>query len=346
MSEFRLNPATNEWVIIASERAKRPDAYHRHQSEKVDFSEWEEDCPFCLCNEHMAPPEIYRDPPSTPGTLDESRPWQVRIDPNLYPAFDTVALLEEKQRSGFFHSQGGMGLHDVVIEHPEHNRFTPLMKSEEIEHVLLAFRWRFLQIREDPRFRLITIFKNHGRAAGTSLVHPHSQIIATPMVPFFVSSLLDVAARYFGKFGRSVYQDMLEAELKDGRRILAESGHFVAYCPYGSRSPYEVWIQPKRDSSSFGAISSEEITDLSVVLGDVLGALYEGLGNPSFNYVIRTVPVAEEGKSYYVWHVEIVPRITTPAGFEMGSGVTINVTVPEESAVFLRGVMEGRRSRE
>ena len=167
MSEFRLNPATNEWVIIAADRAKRPDAYHRHDSEKMDFPEWEEDCPFCFCNEHMTPHEIYRDP-SAPDASGESRPWQVRIVPNLYPALNTSRFSDTREGGDFFHRLEGVGLHDVVIEHSEHNRFTPLMNADEIERVLCAFRWRFEQIREDPRIRLITIFKNHGRSAGTS----------------------------------------------------------------------------------------------------------------------------------------------------------------------------------
>ena len=344
MSEFRLNPATNEWVIIAADRAKRPDAYHRHDSEKMDFPEWEEDCPFCFCNEHMTPHEIYRDP-SAPDASGESRPWQVRIVPNLYPALNTSRFSDTREGGDFFHRLEGVGLHDVVIEHSEHNRFTPLMNADEIERVLCAFRWRFEQIREDPRIRLITIFKNHGRSAGTSLVHPHSQIIATPLVPFTISSRLDAAVRYFERYGRSVYQDMLKAELEDGRRIVSESEHFAAYCPYASRFPYEVWIQSKRECPSFEAVTPGEVRDLSAVLGDVLGALYEGLGNPSFNYVIRTVPIADEDKPYYAWHVEIIPRITTTAGFEMGSGITINVTVPEENAAFLRRVMEDRISK-
>lgn len=342
MSEFRLNPATKEWVIIAGERAARPGAYPRERAEREGVPEWDAECPFCVGNEPMTPPEIYRDPAA--AGRGEGQPWRVRIVPNKFPALDSTRREDGRGRGEFFRSLPGAGYHDVVIEHPAHNRFTPLLRREELRRVLEAYRWRYLKLREDPRVKLVTIFKNHGRAAGTSLLHPHSQIIATPIVPFFLRSKLGVAIRYYDDWGRCVYRDMLEEELEDGRRIVCETEHLVAFCPFASKSPFEVWILPRRECPSFGLVTSGELDGLADVLGRVLGALWEGLDNPAFNYVVRTAPVPEENKDYYLWHVEIVPQVTTPAGFELGSGISINIATPEENASFLRGVIEARSS--
>jgi UDPglucose--hexose-1-phosphate uridylyltransferase len=344
LSEFRLNPATKEWVIIAKERADRPDAYHRHETEGEVVPERDEACPFCVGNERMTPPEIYRDPP-LPADGKGVHPWQVRIVPNKYPALTSTLDTNGRGRGVFFRGMPGAGMHDVVIETPFHNRFTPLLSATELRRVLEAYRWRYLKLREDPRIKLITIFKNHGRAAGTSLIHPHSQIIATPIVPFLLRSQLGVAIRHYDDWGRSVYTEMLEEELADGRRIVCESGHFLAFCPFASKSPFEVWVLPRRECPSFGAVTSEELDDLAEVMGRILGALWEALDGPAFNFVIRTAPISEDNEEYYIWHVEIIPRISTLAGFEFGSGVSINVSVPEENAASLRRTLEIRDAR-
>ncbi|MFQ5912024.1 MAG: galactose-1-phosphate uridylyltransferase [Nitrospinota bacterium] len=348
MSEFRLNPATKEWVIIAGERAARPEDFSGEETEgaleRAETPAWKADCPFCPGNEHMTPRAVYRDPPLSREEASETT-WRVRIVPNKFPALNSTRQTEGRDCGEFFRSIAGVGFHDVLIENPVHNRFTPVLSREELRRVLEAYRWRYLALREDPRVKIVTIFKNHGRTAGTSLIHPHSQIIATPIVPFFLRSDLGVAIRYYDDSGRCVYSDMTEQELDDGRRIVYQTEHFVAFCPFASKFPYEVWVLPRRASPSFGAITAPELDGLADVLGRVLGALWEGLDKPAFNYVVRTAPIPQENEDYYLWHLEIVPRITTTAGFELGSGIIINVTVPEENAALLRRVIEARAQR-
>ncbi|GAB4389716.1 MAG: galactose-1-phosphate uridylyltransferase [Thermodesulfovibrionales bacterium] len=328
MPELRQDPFTHDWVIFSRERGRRPDEYERRAPASV-LPERSEYCPFCPGNEHMTPGEV--------AAYDDGGSWRIRVVPNkfaaLRPEGDTV-----RQGSGFFRQMAGYGRHEVVIESPAHNRMIPHRSVGEVEDVLRVYRDRYHEFKKDPEVKVVIIFKNHGKGAGTSLLHPHSQMVAAPVVPPYIRRKFEVATMHFDNMGRCLYCDVLEEELRDGRRIVLKDEHLVALHPYASHYAYETWIMPTRHRSSFGDIAEAEISALAVMLKTVLTKLYRGLGNPDYNLVVHTSPVDDEHKSYYSWHIQIVPRLSQMAGFELGSGININSSLPEETAEFMRRV--------
>jgi UDPglucose--hexose-1-phosphate uridylyltransferase len=232
----------------------------------------------------------------------------------------------------------GIGIHEVIVEHPRHDLTTALLSVEEVANILLVYRQRYVEIRKNPYIETILIFKNHGESAGTSLEHPHSQLAATPVVPSQFRSRIDEAIRYFDDTGECLFCRTLEDELAAKERVICESEHFVAFIPYAALSPFHTWVFPRRHSSSFDEITDAELTDLAYTLKTVLAKLYYGLNNPDYNYNIRSVPIALQGTKYFHWYIAIIPRVTKQAGFELGSGMFINTALPEESAAFLRSI--------
>ena len=330
MSELRRDPSTQEWVIIANERAKRPhDLAQKDASEPT--LEFDERCPFCPGHEDMTPPEVM-----TLALPDSERPWDVRVVPNRYPALRPDANFGH-ETDGFFSYLGGAGAHEVVIDTPIHNREMSLMNDREVEAVLRVCQQRYSALKADPRVKLVIIFKNKGKVAGTSLAHPHSQIVAAPVEPPLVRRRYNVARSYYAGCGRCLYCDILERERAAGKRVLAETDHFLVFHPFASHWPFETWLLPKEHRSSFGDASPEELAELAQLLCSVLGALQEKMGDPDYNLVVHSAPTRDSMKPYYQWHVQIVPRLTTAAGFEIGSGMYINTALPEETAAFIRG---------
>jgi UDPglucose--hexose-1-phosphate uridylyltransferase len=263
--------------------------------------------------------------------------WRVRVVPNKYPALiptgDRVRKIE-----GIYRSLTAVGTHEVVVEHPRHDMTMALMQVSEVADVLQVYLQRYGHIRQDPRIEAIIIFKNHGEGAGTSLQHPHAQIAATPIVPNQFRMRMEEAIRYFDDTGECVFCSTLREELDDAERIVFETKHFVAFVPYAALSPFHTWIFPRRHASSFDEISNQEIDDLALNLRTVLAKLFKGLNNPDFNYSIRSIPTRDAHSEYFHWYVTIIPRVSKTAGFELGSGMYINTTVPEESARFLRDI--------
>jgi UDPglucose--hexose-1-phosphate uridylyltransferase len=232
----------------------------------------------------------------------------------------------------------GVGQHEVIIESPLHNQCIALMEDKQVEEILLAYRERYLTLREDPRVKLIIIFKNHGRAAGTSLEHPHSQLVATPIVPLTIRQRFEKAASHFDDDGTCVYCDILREGLRVPTRMIMETDRFVTFHPFASRAPFETWILPKEHHASFGSISMGDAKEFAWVLKTTLFKLYRGLNNPDYNYIIHTAPTKDEHEEYFHWHLQILPRLVTPAGFELGTGIFINAALPEETAEFIRNL--------
>jgi UDPglucose--hexose-1-phosphate uridylyltransferase len=329
MSVMRQDPTTKEWVIIATERGKRPHDFKKDARARV-LSPREPSCPFCSGNEAMTPHEILRIPNR------EGKGWAIRVVPNKFAALAAEGVLRRKADGPLFREMDGVGHHEVIIETPIHNRFIPLMEDSEVEQVIHAYRERYLALTEDKHVKLILIFKNHGEAAGTSLEHPHSQLVATPVVPASIRHRFDVAIQYYDATGRCLYCDIVEAERKADERVVLETDDFVVFHPFASGSPFETWIAPKRHRPSFGQITLEECRALAIVLKTILARLATALNDPDYNFVIHTAPLGDEDKEYYLWHIQVLPRLTTVAGFEIGSGMRINIAKPEETARFLR----------
>lgn len=329
MTEIRLNPITRDWVIIATERAKRPHEFVKVAKKTAALPTLKPDCPFCPGYEHLTGEETVR--------LSDDRGWRVRAVTNKYPALSSQGELI-RIGEGIYRSLSGVGFHEVIIEHPRHDLTTALLEVEDVANIIRVYHQRYTVIRRDRRVQAIVIFKNHGLSAGTSIEHPHSQIAATPIVPYQLRIRAQEAIRYYDDTGECIFCRTLKEELKSGERIIVESEHFVAFIPYAALSPFHTWIFPRRHSSSFEEISEEEILDLAKTLKIVLAKLYYGLNNPDYNYTIRSIPTAEGNADYFHWYIAIVPRMNVTAGFELGSGMFINTALPEESAEFLRSV--------
>ena len=329
MSELRQDPTTYDWVIIARERAKRPRDFIKGRGDTRLLPVHSADCPFCPGNEDRTPPaeSLYGSPEN----------WQIRVVPNkfaaLMPSGDT-----KREEAGMFRKTHGYGRHEVVIETPVHNTCIAFMTDGQVESLIMAYRDRYLALKKDPNIKIIIIFKNHGNEAGTSLEHPHTQIVASPIVPPFIRRRYEIATQHFDNTGRCLYCDLLYNEVQSGERIVKESKYFVALHPFASHYPFETWIMPKMHSSSFGNIADIEIKELAGVLKEILLKFYSSLKDPDFNLIIHTAPVDDEHKIYYLWHIQIIPRLTLAAGFELGSGININTSVPEETAAFMREV--------
>jgi UDPglucose--hexose-1-phosphate uridylyltransferase len=329
MPELRYNIISREWVVIATERAKRPKDFIRAKKEEKVLPEYKENCPFCPGNEKMTPAETFR--------LGDEKAWRVRSVYNLYGALSSQEKLERKNL-GITISMSGFGNHEVIIEHPRHNTLIALMSDQEVQDIIRTYQQRYRVIQKISGIEAIIIFKNHGPGAGTSLEHPHSQLIATPIVPPQIRSRIERAIDYFDLTGKCIFCQTLQEELKAGVRIVLETDKFVSFLPYAGAAPFLMWIFPKRHSPSFSEINEEETRDLARNLKSTLQKLYYGLDNPDFNYTIRSIPVREKGTEYFHWYISIIPRLSQPAGFELGSGMFINTALPEEGAEFLRQV--------
>ena len=330
MPELRFDYTTADWVVFAPLRKLRPQ--HEGRASAAETAQDASECPFCPGNERFTPHEIFavRSNPQLEST------WQVRVVPNKFPALRIEEDYHRVESGRMFESMGGCGAHEVVIESPDHSRFLAQQPMEQIELVLKAILQRYTDLKRDKRFQTIVVFKNHGSGAGTSLRHPHWQIIATPVVPRLLRTKCSEAMGYYDRTGNCLYSDLAKEEFAAERRIIATNAEFTAFIPFASHLPFETWILPRRQQSTLDVVTADQIRPLAEILKDVLLKLYVGLENPDFNLTIDTAPRGDEDKEYFQWHIRIMPRLTTQAGFELGSGMAINTVLPEEAADFLR----------
>ena len=331
MPELRRDPIVGRWVIIATERARRPSDLQRAPPPPQPAM-----CPFCAGNEDKTPREVYvagrpsSQPPNSPG-------WKVRVVPNRFPALKIEGELD-RQAEGIYDRMNGIGAHEVIIETPEHGKTLKDLSVPELTEVLFACKARVLDLRNDLRFRYILLFKNHGHLAGASLDHSHSQLIALPVVPRQVIEEIEGARRHYELKERCIFCDVVGQERRDRTRLIHENDEFVVFAPYAPRSPFETWIVPKRHESNFEAEPKERLAQAAEALGTTLRRLAAALGDPAYNFIIHSNPLRDATSPSYHWHMEIMPALTQVAGFEWGSGFHINPVPPEEAAEFLRNV--------
>lgn len=330
MPELRRDPVIGRWVIISTERGKRPSDYSKEAEPEMGRF-----CPFCPGNEDKTPPELLAFGPA--GREKNKSGWRVRAVPNKFPALQIEGDINRKGE-GMYDKMNGIGAHEVLIETPDHKKEIPDLEDSHVEDILWSYRDRIIDLRKDTRFDYIMIFKNKGAAAGASLSHPHSQLIATPMVPVRVRQEIVGAKQYFDYKERCVYCDMIIQELTQNVRVVTENDHFVAFEPYAPRFPFETWILPKAHDSHFEDLQKSEASSLSKILKKVLGKIKNLLDDPPFNYVIHNAPLKEPPLPHYHWHMEVIPKLSKIAGFEWGTGFYINPTPPEEAAQFLKEV--------
>lgn len=338
MPELRKDPILGRWVIIATERARRPDDFKASQDGPP-----EGECPFCEGRESQTPLEIraVRDSHSRPN----SPGWKVRVVPSIKPALRIEGKLN-RRGIGVYDLMDGIGAHEVIIETPKHIDNICELETDQIRCVIDCYKERLIDLEKDPRFKYVLVFKNYGWVAGGGRIrHSRSQLIATPVNPKRVKEELVGAKRYFDYHERCVFCDLIKQELDSKVRVVLDVDGFVAVTPFASRFPFEVWILPKKHSCDFIKLDQSEENGLAQILKAVLLKMKKGLGNPPYNYVLHTAPFRKAKAGYwktveqdYHWHIEIIPRLTRVAGFEWGTGFYICPLPPEQAAEFLRGV--------
>ncbi|NDJ86244.1 MAG: galactose-1-phosphate uridylyltransferase [Chloroflexi bacterium] len=331
-SEMRQNKLTGQWVIYASERGDRPTQFGDGENGDGNvLPPVDPNCPFCPGNEDQLP-EIILELPA-----HGVEKWQTRVVPNKYPML-TPAHDRERERRGMYVWMRGFGHHEVIIEHPRHDLDLADMPVDALETVIETYHRRYTQLIQQGSVPIVILFRNHGDQAGTSIKHPHSQLVAPGIVPQHIRRREDIAQQYYDTWGRGLMADILRHELEMQKRLVTENDTFVAFVPYAAEVPFEMWIVPRRQQAGFGEIAKSERAGLAKVLDDCLLRLRNALNNPDYNYVIHTSARYKAGEPHLHWYVQVRPRLVTPAGFEIGSGMLVNPSLPEDDAATLRGI--------
>jgi UDPglucose--hexose-1-phosphate uridylyltransferase len=326
--QIRRDRVTGEWTIYSGARAKRPHELKTQSGPSRDLPEIEADCPFCPGNEGQLGEILFE------SSADNAQGWLTRVVENKFPAL-TLRGSAERSNLGLRVSMDGYGSHEVIIDSPRHDRDLSSMGKQEIYAVLKTYHRRYLAHANAGQGTTTIIFRNHGPQAGTSLIHPHSQIVTTPVVPAMIRIREAEAQRYWDRMGKCVYCDILAEELEQGTRVLGQGKHFVAFVPYAARVPMEMRLMPRRHAADFGHVTEEELQDLALLLSDVMGRLHTLMKDPDYNLVINTASRHLLEAPYTHWHLSVRPRLSTMAGFEIGSGMNINPSLPEDDAKFL-----------
>ncbi len=325
--EIRQNKASGEWVIFAPARGKRPRDFSQ-QAAKSSLPEHEANCPFCVGNDNMLPGILLQ--------MDEpNNGWKTRVVPNKFAALSSTADTR-RYDVGMYTAMPGYGIHEVIIEHPQHNQDISTMPLDDVKLVIETYHKRYLQIMQEHKNMLPLLFRNHGARAGTSLIHPHSQLIVTGFVPNHIRHREEEAQRYYDQYGRCVFCDMMEFEKSANLRVVFENDSFLAFVPFAADVPFEVWIMPKQHHADFGEVTKEQKQNLADALRTLLERIHNKLNDPDYNYIINTSARYKADEPQLHWYLQIRPRLTTRAGFEIGSGISINPSLPEEDARFLR----------
>ena len=341
MSELRKDPVVDRWVIIAADRGRRPTDSVAQEPTPGGAS-----CPLCEGNERMTPGEIWAIRPE--NTSPNEPGWDVRVVPNKYPAL-RVEGEPERRGIGMFDTMNGVGAHEVVNESPDHYWRMGDGPPSKIQQVLLAYQSRLADLYRDERLRYCVIFRNYGAEAGATLTHPHSQIMAVPVVPRRVKSKLIAARDYYRLKERCIFCDIVDNELALNERVFFANDRFVAIAPFASRFPFELAVYPRQHSHDLTDLDEPGREALADVLHRCLAYLRPALGSPSYNFVLNVAPnaVPRPGRPEYWdtlaldyhWHIEILPRLSGVSGFEWGTGFYVNPVAPEDAARFLREAM-------
>ncbi len=328
MPELRRDPILGRWIIIATERSKRPtDFVIDRVSTREGF------CPLCPGHENTTPPEVLSygravPAPNKPG-------WNLRVVPNKFPALIIEGEIG-KEGDGIYDKMNGIGAHEVIVEIPEHDLSFAQLPVERMVQVFWAYRDRIIDLGRDPRFKYVMVFKNYGHAAGASLEHSHSQLVALPILPRMIVSELEGSKRYYGYKERCIFCDIIRQERKQQVRIVADNDDFIAITPFAPRSPFEMWIMPTVHGSSYIDMAEPQFKSLAAIFSDCMRRLDACIQDVPYNFVLHTAPLRENPLEHFHWHFEIMPKLTQIAGFEWGSGFYINPMPPEEAASFLR----------
>jgi UDPglucose--hexose-1-phosphate uridylyltransferase len=337
MPQLRQDPVTGRWVAIATERAKRPSSFTRAPVAVVPATA---QCPFCYGHEAMTPPEVVafrpvETEPNSPG-------WDIRVVPNLYPAFGPADGTPSVSEHGLYRAMNGAGVHEVIVSSPSHRDDLADLPIATIERVVDSWVERFQAHRVNPIVQYVLLINNHGKEAGASLEHPHSQLFGIPLIPPNAQEELEGIRRYRLEHGRCVYCDIVAREREVGDRVIFENEDFLVYAPYASRTPFEASIVPLRHHARFEDMLPGERRAFAEALSELTSRVTHGLNDPPFNFFLHSAPTQAAPDVDYHWHLELLPKLAVAAGFELGSGVMINVATPEAAAECLRGLSRSR----
>ena len=338
-NELRKDYLLNRWVVIATERSRRPTDFAKQKAEPAQTAL----CPMCVGNENMTPPalmlylkengEVIKS--EDPLVGDRPKNWLVRDIPNLFPAFSPPKHPEDEAQILKTESFGcAIGHHEVIVESPNHDDDPAITQLPQLELVIHAYIDRLKELSAKPYVKYVSIFRNYGQLAGASLSHAHSQVIATPMVPSLIQEELDSSKTFYTEKGKCVFCDIIEQESK-GPRLIYDNTDFVVFAPYASITPLEFWIMPKKHAANILSLSDSEVSALAIALKASLKALKELVNDPPYNYGFHLATNAET-QNYYHWHLEVYPKLTIWAGFEITTGIYINTVTPETAAESLR----------
>ncbi|MBD3160794.1 MAG: galactose-1-phosphate uridylyltransferase [Candidatus Eisenbacteria bacterium] len=330
MPELRKDPIVGRWVIISTERGKRPSDFGRTVTPpRGGF------CPFCPGNESRTPPEVYAE--RLNGTKPDGPGWRVRVVSNKFPALEIEGDLN-RRGEGIYDKMSGVGAHEVVIETTHHEREMSQLAIPQLDRVFTACRQRMTDLAQDRRFRYIQVFKNHGEAAGASLEHSHTQLVATPIIPRRVAEELKGCAQHFEIKERCIFCDIVDQELAYEKRVVCANDDYLVIEPFAPRFPFETWLLPRRHERDFEDAFRDGYGSLARIYKELLLRMNAALSDPPYNWVLHTAPYEAEKKGtvHYHWHIELMPRLTKVAGFEWGTGFYINPTPPEDATRYLR----------
>jgi UDPglucose--hexose-1-phosphate uridylyltransferase len=339
-SELRQDPLSGRWVIIAAERGKRPDDFRPAAAEAERREAAPAFCPFCAGNETKTPPEV--EALREPGTRPDTPGWRVRVVPNKYPALTPGGPPVRRVR-GLYESMDGIGVHEVIIDSPDHARELTDLPLSHVKEALEVYVRRIRGLENDPAYRYVQLFKNKGREAGASLSHPHTQIVATPITPKRVKEEIWSSERFWKDNGSCIFCRLTEEERTAGERIVAANDHFIAFIPFAARFPFEIHFHPLRHATHFTSQTEDELDALAEILKTALGKLKAVLGDPPYNLVLHQAPnpatvaaISPDLGRFFHWYLEVIPVLTRVAGFEWGTGFYINPVSPENAAQYLR----------
>ncbi len=336
-SELRFDLASRDWVVIATGRAKRPEMFKEEKRTEAKISK--KDCPFCQISTQERPVAAYYKGRGigVPEKWPSVKPyqWTTIIIPNKYPAFLPHPHLDEVVEGEFYKRLNAVGYHELIIT-VDHEKSLALLPESHIKEVIDAYQERFSELKRDDFVSYVSIFHNHGKEAGASQPHPHSQLITTPLLDIDLIQALANSERYFKKHKKCLYCEMTAWELKTRKRIVFENEEFVVLCPFASKTAFEMIISPKKHSAQFEEAKESQKEQLAEAFKKALGKLYRGLGNPAYNFYLHTAPCDGKDYSYYHWHWTILPKTNISAGFEMGTRIEISTIEPEKAAEYLR----------
>ena len=329
MIELRRNPILSEWIIINDNREVE------HTIKRKTDDKDESLCPFCAGKEDLTPRAILALDKNGNYTQDIKK-WDIRVIPNNKPILAIESNLN-RRADGVYDKMNGAGAHEIIIETPDHNKKIQNYSITELSRIFDVMQSRINDLKNDSRFEYILAFKNHGLEAGETITHSHTQLVAMPIIPKVIKEEMNVSKKYYEFKERCLFCDIIDQEITSGARVVVETSNFVAFVPYASRYPFETWILPKEHGTDFCCINDKsKKDDLASILISVMKRLYKVLDNPSYNFVMHLLPLKTSFLPHYHWHIEIVPKITKFTGFELGTGMYVNPTIPEETAKFLR----------